>query len=122
MKMGYESRVYVVNVHRHPEIKSAVYAEIIAVVNMCKIDYDSGWHDLFTTSIDYKLFKDDGNTEFDIDEYGDHMKSCPVENVIEWLEMQMQHDNYRRLPMLYGLLKCFTTDAWRNVEIVHYGY
>ena len=120
--MAYESRVYVVNVHRHPEIKCAIYAETIAVVNMCKMDYNSGWHNLFTTDIDYKLFKDDGNTEFDTDSYGQHMKSCPVEKVIEWLETQMQRDNYRRLPVLHGLLSGFTQDAWPNIEVVHYGY
>lgn len=120
--MAYESRVYVVNVHRHPEIDGTTYAEKIAAVNMCKVDYNSGFRELFTTDIDYKLFKDDGNTEFDADSYGEHMKSCAVEKVIAWLEDQMQHDNYRRLSVLYGLLKGFDTAAWPNIEIVHFGY
>ena len=120
--MAYESRVYVVNVHRHQINENVIYAEIIAVVNMSKMGYDNGWKNLFTTNIDYKLFKDDGDTEFNTDEYGEHMKSCSIDHVIKWLEERMQHDSYRRLPVLYGLLKSFTEDSWPNIEIVHFGY
>ena len=119
--MAYESRIFVVNVHRRPEIPAYSYAEKIAMVNMCAMDSHE-WLDLFKTDIDYKLFMDDGNTEFDTDCYGQHLRSAAIEDVIAFLEKQMQHDTYRRLPVLYGLLKGFAKEAWQNIEIVHFGY
>ena len=118
--MAYESKVYIVDVHRHE--RGYVYAEKIAEVNLCKMGYDSGWKELFAKDIDYMLLADDGNTEFDTDLYGEHMKSCSVNKVIEWLESEMQHNNYRRLPILYGLLKSFDLERWSNLEVVHFGY
>lgn len=117
--MAYESKVYIVDVHRHD---TYVFAERIAEVRLCCMGYDNGWKKLFATDIDYKLFADDGNTEFDTDCYGEHMKSCPIEKVIEWLEKEMTHNEYRRLPVLLGLLRSFSPDQWTHLEVVHFGY
>ena len=117
--MGYESRVFVVDVHRRTNF---IYAEKVASMNLCKMGSNNGWLELFSKEIDYTLFMDDGNTEFDTDRYGDHMKSCSIEKVIAWLENEMQHNSYRRLSILYGLLKGFKQDEWENLEVVHYGY
>ena len=116
--MAYESKVYIVEVNRH---SSFIYAELIAEVRLSNMG-NNGWRELFTTDIDYKLYMDDGNTQFDTDRYGEHLKSCSVSKVVEWLEKEMQHSNYRRLPILYGLLKGFLPEQWKNLEVVHYGY
>lgn len=117
--MGYESRVFVVNVTRGDRYD---FAEKVAEVDMSKMGYNNGWRELFTREIDYKLFMDDGNTEFDEDKYGEHLKAAPVERVLEWLKEYMKKDKYRRLPLLYGLLKGIKEKQWDEIEVVHYGY
>ena len=94
----------------------------IAEVRLCGMGHNNGWRELFTKDIDYKLYMDDGNTMFDTDCYGDHLKSCTIDKVAGWLEKEMQNTNYRRLPILYGLLKGFSPEQWKNLEVVHYGY
>lgn len=116
--MGYESRVYLVEVHRHP---GYVYGERIAEVRMAKM-CDKKWLDLFTEKIDYKLFADDGNTEFDTDCYGEHLTACPICDVVAYLEERMETDSYRRLRLLYGLLTGIEPDKWGDLELVHFGY
>lgn len=116
--MGYESRVYLVEVHRRPRY---TYAERIAEVRMCKMN-DENWLNLFTKPIDYKLYMDDGNTEFDTDDYGDHLMACPIADVIAYLEEKMKVDSYRRLPLLYGLLAGINPEKWEHLEVVHFGY
>ena len=116
--MGYESRVYLVNVHRH---ENWVWAETIAEVRMAKM-YDNVWYKLFAKDIDYTLTADDGNTSFDTDMYGEHLKSCPVGDAITHLEERMETDSYRRLRLLYGLLTGIEPDKWGDLELVHFGY
>lgn len=116
--MGYESRVYLVEVHRHREY---VYGERIAEVRMCKMN-DENWLNLFTKPIDYKLYMDDGNTEFDTDSYGDHLTACPIADAIAYLEEKMKTDSYRRLPLLYGLHAGINPEQWGHLELVHFGY
>lgn len=116
--MGYESRVYLVEVHRSLDY---VYGEQIAEVRMCQMN-DRNWLNLFTRPIDYKLYMDDGNTEFDTDFYGDHLTACPITDVIAYLEKKMKVDPYRRLGLLYGLLTGIEPKKWENLELVHFGY
>lgn len=121
--MGYESRIFIIdrNERTTPKGDKWVYGEKIAMVNMCKMGYDSGFHELFTKPIDYKIFTD-GETETDEDCYGEHLKSATVQTVIDWLEKEIETDDYRRLPVLLGLLKGFQTDRWSELQVVHYGY
>lgn len=121
--MGYESRIFIMdrNENEAPNGEKYAWAEKIAMVNMCKMGYDSGFHELFTEPIDYKIFIDD---EHDVDEdcYGEHLKYATVQTVIDWLEKEIGKDDYRRLPVLLGLLKGFQTDRWSELQVVHYGY
>lgn len=116
--MGYESRVYLIDVHRH---KNWVWAETIAEVRMAKM-YENAWYKLFSKDIDYTLIADDGNTSFDTDMYGEHLKSCPVGDAVAYLEERMKTDPYRRLPLLYGLLAGINPEHWDHLELVHFGY
>ena len=121
--MGYESRIFIMdrNTYKGIDGNDHSWAEQIAMVNMCKMGYDSGFHELFTEPIDYKIFIDE---EHDVDEdcYGEHLKSATVQAVIDWLEKEIETDDYRRLPVLLGLLKGFQTDRWSELQVVHYGY
>ena len=65
---------------------------------------------------------DDGDTEFDTDDYGDHLTACPIADVIAYLEEKMEVDSYRRLRLLYGLLTGIEPEKWDHLELVHFGY
>ena len=122
--MGYESRIFIIdrNERTTPKGDKWVYGEKIAMVDMCKMGYDSGFHELFTEPIDYKIFID-GETETDTDCYGEHLKSATVQTVIEWLEKEISvADYYRRMRPLLGLLEGFNESDWSELQVVHYGY
>lgn len=121
--MGYESRIFIVERHEHkmPSGANWVFAEKIAVINMCKMGYDNGFHELFSTPIDYKIFID-GDTETDTDCYGEHMKYAKPDDVIRWLKRAIKKDGYRRMPVLLGLLNGFKEGQWADLQVVHYGY
>lgn len=118
--MGYESRIYVVNVSRWND-GSPPYAEIIGTFNLCKMGYGNGWRELFDKPIDYKIYVGP-NEETNKDLYGEIMKSGDYDKIVEWLETKGQKGEYRRIAPLLGMLKGFNRSAWRALEIVHYGY
>lgn len=138
--MGYESKVYVVNVleHRHPlvnrvtkqpcldengkQIMAEGYGQIVAMIDMCKMGYDSGWKELFTKEIDYKIFAENGDEDTDEDCYGEHIKSGDITAIISWLENQIKIEHYRRLKPLLSLLRGFTPDEWEDLQVLHYGH
>lgn len=125
--MGYESRIYVVK-------KSTIldtfyngskkrYAELIASVNMCKC---IGLLDIFKNETDCFIYADDGNTQIIEDSYDDPLKETDVKTVVDWLNAEIAHGNdYRRLPVLLGVLKPFADkEVWDDggIVVLHYGY
>lgn len=127
--MGYESRIFLVQVHRDSTYRpeGLFYAEKIADIRMGKVVCGSpklftSFPELFKKEIDYKLYVDSRDETTAEDRYGDHMKSCSVEKVIEWLEKAIENDSdpWWRLPMLLGLLKGI--GPHESIEVVHYGY
>ena len=106
--MGYESRIYVVYHHEHEHNGNVhMWVEELACMYLSKMGCENGWQNLFKKDIDYKLFSDYDGTEFDTDMYGEHLKSCPIQEVINWLEKEMERSDYRRLKPLYVLLKAY---------------
>ena len=123
--MGYESRIYVVNVSRlkAPKTKEEyTFCNVIAEMNMsCMV---GSFHRLFDKPIDFKVFICDsrGEIETDKDCYGDKIKYGDINAVITWLEKATTTDNYRRLKPLLGLLKGFDPNEWDELKVLHYGY
>lgn len=119
--MGYESRVYVV-------LKSDKlnWAETIACVNLCVMGYGNGWVDLFKTPVDFDFYPIDDTSDdceyIKEDLYGKRCKYATINDVLDWLEKSDR--TYRRQQILYGLLKSFDPECWKDdrVLIVHYGY
>lgn len=105
-------------VEPHKEIN---YGEIIARFDLCKIGYDS-FYDIFKTPIEYEIFAEDNNHKTNTDNYGDHIKSADFSTVIDWLETNGRKMNYRRIAPFLAMLKGFDLSAWKDLEIVHYGY
>lgn len=117
--MGYESRLYIVKNN-----KTINYAEIIARFDCSKMGYGNGWRELFNKPFEGTMYKDDGDTKFETDCYGDKLEYADFPTVIDWLEKAIEKDDYRRLKPLLGLLKGFDLSKWADGEmlIVHYGY
>lgn len=121
--MGYESRLYIMEVNRNNERRWKLIGECVAVINMSKMGYDSGFYDLFKNPVDYEVYSADGEGKVITEDcYGDSLKSAPIADVIAWLKNEMNNDDYRRLPVLYGLLTSFKKEQWDTLEVVHYGY
>lgn len=119
--MAYESKVFFVNVIRGKN--GFTCAQKIAEVELSAMGYENGWRNLFTKEIDYKIFMDDGETEFDTDMYGDHLKSCSVDTMLAWVEKEMERSGYNwRLPTLRGLLKGLLESGWKSLDVVHFGH
>jgi len=119
--MGYESRAYLVALHRYG--KKVIWAEDVAKIDLSKMGYGNGWRELFKRDIDYKLYADDRNTQFDTDCYGEHMKAASVDDVIKWLEKEMSKDDcWWRVKLLHGLLSSLPPEDRTAFEVVHFGY
>ena len=120
IRMGYESKLYVVNKRGSLNGESKQWGEIIAVFNMCKF---GAFNDIFTKETDCFIYADDGNTEITKDKYGDSLKEASIEKVIEYLENYKEsQEHYRRVEPLLKLLKGFDLTEWEDLIILHYGY
>lgn len=120
--MGYESRVYVMNVYRDFDILGKPYAERIAVFDLSCMGCDSRWTQLFQTPVDFAVFSPDGEEPLEEDNYGDKLMSASIVDVISCLEDLETTEHYRRIPPLLALLKGFEPSEWNDLQVVHYGY
>lgn len=124
--MGYESRLYIVDVHRNKQEGSkdfgkVYFAERIATLELSCMGYTNGWKDLFDKPIDYKIFVTD-DEDTNKDKYGEIMKSADFDKVIHWLETKGAEEHYRRIAPVLGMLKGFNRSEWDELQIVHFGY
>lgn len=130
--MGYESKVYICN---RISNNTYIYNEVIAAVDMCKMDYDTGWVELFNKKLngDFLGFDHDNprnqdweNTEL-LDAYDKPMMYADIDTVKEWVNKQIENGNdYRRLFVLKAVLDSFDKTRWESdrakLIVVHYGY
>ena len=141
--MGYESKIYIIEKRRNSD-----YGSVVAMMDLCKFDYDSGFHDLFVHPIDFDAYYDDGNTLIKEDRYNTLCHYAYLEDVMKWLkpyykEKKRQygkHGMYRRLRPMYNLLKSYNNGQWitnklknpkknilkeenyYDILVLHYGY
>lgn len=123
--MGYESRVFVVNVTRHkkPQSDEVIWSfgQVLAGVNMSCME--ASFSALFKTPIDFETFLDDPDVPTEKDKYGDNIKATKVQEVITYLENKIEEgERYRRLKPLLGLLKGYNESEWDELLVLHYGY
>lgn len=130
--MGYESKVYICSRISNTEY---IYNEVIAAVDMCKMGYDTGWHDLFNKKLDGDFLgfdhdnprnQDWENTEL-LDAYDEPMMYADIDTVKEWVNNQIENgEDYRRLFVLKAVLDSFDKTRWESdrakLIVVHYGY
>lgn len=124
--MGYESRIYICDRAEHKNNNEEivwVYNEVIAAIDMCKMGYDNGWRELFNKELTGDFYGMDGGDETIIEDlYGSTLQYTEIDKVVTWLENEMQKSDYRRLAVLYNMLKGFNAEQWNNLIVVHYGY
>lgn len=126
--MAYESRIYVVDVHRekdkdNPNYGKVYYAERIAAFNLGCMGYTNGWRELFAEIIDYELYEENSDNKINTDKYGARLTSADFEKVIKWLEQWCESGkHYRRIAPVLAMLKGFDRSEWDDLQIIHYGY
>jgi hypothetical protein len=120
LKMGYESKIYVVEKSDMKNENNKRYARVITSYDMSKFDRFGG---IFKTESDCYIYADDGNTEITTDMYDEPLTEASIDVVINYLEkFAIEQDYYRRVNPLLGLLKGFKLVDWNNLTVIHYGY
>lgn len=122
--MGYESRLYVVAKSNFRNDTGKIYADVIAMFNMCKC-YELS--DILTRQkeTDCYIYADDGNTRIVEDRYGEKLTEASIPFVISTLEKILDNgEDYRRVYPLLNALKTFEEkkDKWSDLAVLHYGY
>lgn len=117
--MSYESRILVANARRHTD-PDEVFAEVVADMRLSNMGRYNGWRELFNEAIDFDVYVDGEMTRED--KYGETLCEGDLCAVIDWLEKEMDHNDYRRLPLLLGLIKGIDTNKWEEIHVIHYGY
>jgi hypothetical protein len=125
--MGYESKLIVIqksSFGASVDYNNKKWAEKIAEVRLCVVD-----NEVFSKIQNYPITKSYyyehsvGNPILE-DMYGVELREIPLNDCITILENADKKDHYRRYTIALGLLKSFSTNDWRDGEIVvlHYGY
>lgn len=124
--MGYESKLYIVEKGHIKDDDGRVYAQVVAMFDMCKCYFLS---DILTKEpkTDCYFYADDGNTKILEDKYGDALTETSVDTVINILEEAIEiGEEYRRIFPLLSMLKTFkeqeSNHEWNNLSVLHYGY
>lgn len=135
--MGYESKLYICKRIKIGE--GLCYNEVLAAMNMCKMD--SSFVRLFDKTLDGDFFGMDGDiSRFDqrgdedepklVDNYGDELKYASLDDVMKWCDdyyvAQMSAYPYRRIiilrDMLHNIEMWFPQIGNEQLIVVHCGY
>ena len=132
--MGYESRVFVGwrNHFSTTKVGDKDYAQRLAIFDLSKMGH--GFVDIFDKPIDFDMYKEDGNTLVEEDDYGDVCKYTTLNKIYKYLKEEIKKgEDYRRLLFLYSFVKDLkkNKDKWEhkspdgsysNLVFVHWGY
>ena len=120
--MGYESRFYIVRKSTAQSNNTPVWAEVIAMFDMCKAPQLSEPARKYPPTNCY-IYSDDDNTKITEDKYGKPLTEIPIADMIEIVERAVSEDSfYRRYTPFLNLLKSFDLKYWGNLVVLHYGY
>lgn len=135
--MGYESKLIVGHrdhFNKYDQTSIRDFCEVIMTLDlscMCDARFSNQNHELFDKEIDFDLFKDDGNTLYNKDDYGNVCYYTSLDNVIKYLEKTTKEKGYyRRADLALKALKAFKKRDWNwksptgygELVVVHYGY
>ncbi len=118
--MGYEQRFFIVLKGNFKNENGYKWAELVAMFDYCK-DYD--FADFCNTFKDTDCYFYDNCNEVYEDCYGQKLKEIPLEDMINYLENNINNE-YRRYYPLLSLLKGFQKEKekFKNLVILRYGH
>lgn len=119
--MGYERKLYIVS-----EWDRACSAEVIATVDMSKMNYDT-FDGLFIDDATKPIYllEPDEEIEITTDKYGEHIKSEYPDEVIRALEKDYKASPYWRTKVAIDLIKSILkndTEMFDDERIMIYSY
>lgn len=139
--MGYNSKIIIISVSQPSldrynddmakgikvKLHDLPYGEEIATINMSSTDGD--FQALFNRDAHFLVFKEDGDTPIEEDEYGNKLGFTEVEPVYNWLmdkKIQDGENLYRRYNILLNTIKAFrgkkfSKTGYDRVFLLHYG-
>lgn len=127
--MGYESKLYVVEKTGCIDDfngKQKRYARVIAMFDMCRIDFLS---DMLREApeTDCYIYADDGDTPILEDCYGRSLTEVSVDEIVNFLGAAViEGETYRRIYPTLSFLKTISdqqrSGAWKNIVVLHYGH
>ena len=121
--MGYESRLYVVRKSNLIE-DGKRWAEVIAMIDMCKLGAEFGFELHNYTPTDCCIYIGDNKVTEDM--YGDPLIEIPVKDMLSILATLSRKEDYRRFAPAINLLNGFNLSEWQvdgeDLVVLHYGY
>lgn len=129
--MGYESKLMVVNPHRHTQTygnEGKTYVSVVATIDLCKMPVHFGalvrdhWNEG-----GYYFYDSDGD-ECDTDLYGEPLVATDLDTAIADLRevdqriLDRDGERYRRLPPAIALLEGFDQSQWDELLVIHFGH
>lgn len=129
--MSYESTIFVVRTKKERTVSEAgfrTWGDIIAKFDLSRLDYMENFPAIFDKVIDFDMYKEDGNTVYTTDDYGDKLCYAPIGKVIDKLVSMADNDGwaYRRWKPAISMLQAFDPNEWESngdeLLVVHYGH
>ena len=123
--MNYESKFYIAEKGSFPCSCGKLYAEVIAMFDMCKCYALSDPFRRFPET-DCCIYADDGDTEIVEDLYGEPLTEATIERTLELVQRAMEEDEYRRFIPYEAFLRALQAQQqqgkWGELAVLHYGY
>jgi len=118
--MGYESRVYVVDVRHLPDCHISDMGILMGKMNLSKCGYE--FPKVFAKPVDFDFYE--GNEEIGpetTDCYGERLRWATPSEVLEAIP---KDEPYGRLKLLRAMLESLASPDWKDsdIRVVHYGY
>lgn len=122
--MGYENRLYVVSKYKtkgfDEEVKDFFACEVIAIFNLCGIDYEI--RDKIDAFPDTDCFIWVNDKPVVKDCYGQMLKMIPLNDALKIFTYASAISDYRRYEACASLLRGFKESDWGDLYVLRYGY
>ena len=122
LKMGYESKIYVVRKSGLKGDNEKNFAQKVAEFDLCKV---YGISDTLRRmpKTDCYIYAGDGNTEIIKDRYGEELTECTPEKLIELIENDIEKGGeYWRYNLILATLRELVKFNDNKIYCLHYGH
>lgn len=124
--MGYESKLYIVEKTHVVDRYGKKWGDVVAMLDLSKY-YNLSDVLRNKSKTDCYIIAEDGNTEINLDRYGDELTESDLKTVIDIMEKDVaEGENYRRIFPALSMLKTLEEQKkagiWGDLVVLHYGY